>query len=506
MKAELKTQPDKTDIVNYIFFVILKRKFLLITVGIFTFISVVFFTFLVTPTWEGITKVLVERSSKQSLGIFKDVNVPVSSAGLTGHEASSMLSILAGENMAYDIAKEFNLDELSKKKRLNPRNFREKAKNIMVDIMLSPVTLLQKLGLLKKGEKNWLDKAAEDFLKDWQDIKVEMDSGGIELAISAERPALAMDIANRMVELLKERTQSFTREGAKSTYAFLKNQILVAEENLRMTEDELVRFKKENGIVVLEEEKRLNVSKLKELESDLLSIDKQKKEVKTLLSQVKRGFDDQEESLEISTIITRNPVVSVLETSLKNQEMKLASLLIEKQITHPEVQMLMAEIRKSTKVLRDTVLLDLKTELLTLTAREDVLKDIIKEHEEVLKSIPEKELKLARLQETLAIRTSVYQSLKTRFEEMVIEKESMVNEYNIRVLDRAYISGSAKHDWPKWSLSIIAAIVFSITFGFGSIFLIEYWNDSITDSSKIEKDFSVPCIGIVPKYRNRIML
>ncbi len=162
--------------------------------------------------------------------------------------------------------------------------------------------------------------------------------------------------------------------------------------------------------------------------------------------------------------------------------------------------MLEVEIQKNQEALNNTVELDLKTEFLTLTARANDLKNVIRENIINMKAIPGKELELARLQEMLTINTSIYQMLKAKLEKLKIERESVVNEYNIVVLDKAFVSPNDSYDWPSWILSIIAGIVFSCTFGFGSIFILEFWNDSIIQISDIEKGLSLPCIGIVPEY------
>ncbi len=494
----MQAQIDKTEIINYILFVIIKRKVLLITTGLLTFSFIIFFTLLVTPTWEATTRVLIERSSRQNLNIFNDVNIPVSVA--QGNDAMNLLFLLSGENMAYDIAREFKLDELERRKRFKPRKFREKAKIAIVSIIMSPRILLQKIGILSEGEKNWLDEAAEEFLKDWQDIEAETESSVVNITVHGESGELAMDIANRMAELLKERTQSVTRDGAGNSYVFVKNKLLVAEENLRKAENEIAMFKKENNIVMFEEEKKLKVLKLEELESELLSTEKTCREVEMRLSQINKEVEGQKERLKLSTIVAKNPVIAELETLLEKQKIKLAAILIEKQKTHPEVQMLEVEIQKNQEALNNTVELDLKTEFLTLTARANDLKNVIRENIINMKAIPGKELELARLQEMLTINTSIYQMLKAKLEKLEIERESVVNEYNIVVLDKAFVSPNDSYDWPSWILSIIAGIVFSCTFGFGSIFILEFWNDSIIQISDIEKGLSLPCIGIVPEY------
>lgn len=519
----MQTDFSKHELMNYALFVIRKRKVLVLSIGLATFLSIIVFTFLITPTWEGTTKVLIERSSKQSLSVFKDVNLPVGGNIGLNSDALDLLSLLTGENMAYDVVKEFSLDERLRNKRFHPTTLRERIKNLIVDILLSPKTALQKIGLLEKVEKNWLDEAAEDFLEDWEDIEEEEGTSVISITVYGETPRLAMDIANRMVELLRERTQSFTREGARASYDFVQNQMIAAEENLKSAEEALGKFKEENAIVNMEQEKGLKTAKLNEFESELLATSKQRKELEARLFEINTELERQQEKIILSTIIAKNPVVTELEQNLVNLEIKLASLFIEKKEEHPDAQILRAGIQKSKDKLKSAMenivqsqtesinpifqdLLDraiiLRTESFALEAREQALQKIIDDLKAVLKELPTKELELARLQTILDINRSVYDTLKTRLGRLAIEQESMISEYNIRVLDRAYVSDSVDYDWPIWPLNIIAGLFLAIVFGFGSAFLAEYWNDAIINHQDLERDISLPFLGDIPDLKD----
>ncbi len=57
----------------------------------------------------------------------------------------------------------------------------------------------------------------------------------------------------------------------------------------------------------------------------------------------------------LSSLIAKNPVATELEASLKNLEIKMASLLTEKSEDHPEVQRLKAEIQETKNALKSTV-------------------------------------------------------------------------------------------------------------------------------------------------------
>ncbi len=149
--------------------------------------------------------------------------------------------------------------------------------------------MLQKLGILQGAEKNWVDEAAEDFMEDWVDVEVEEGISVIYVTVYGENQQLAMNISNRMVELLSERTQSFSKHGATSSYGYVEKQLADAEAKLREAETALVAFKKKNDIILMDEAKKAQFAKLDRFRSELVSTLKEQKEIAARLSENKAG-------------------------------------------------------------------------------------------------------------------------------------------------------------------------------------------------------------------------
>lgn len=515
----MKTELSRAEIIDYIVFVIRKRFFLLSAIGFFTFALILFLTYLRTPTWEGISTILIERSSKQTLSIFKDFNIPVRGSNIADN--FNLQDILTGQNMTSQIVDEFALDERLRNKRLYPEQLRSKIKNFIIDIILSPLALLQKIGLLQKGEKNWHDKAVEDFMEDWTDIEAVEGTSTIQIIINGETPALSMDIANRMGELLIEKTQDFTRDGARASYNYLAEQLSNAEEKLSSAELDISTFMKDHDYFFIDEEKKIMMAKLGKFETELLSAGKKGKELEAQLKTITTELEKQKKNIVMSTIIAKNPVANDLQSSLLSMEIKLASLLQEKKIEHPEVMRLSVAIETNKQKLNSIVqhvtqsrteslnpisqglierVITIKADRDANTARRDALENIIRTLRVELYALPEKELEFARLQRVLDLNRTVYQAMRGRLEKLAIEQHTMINEYNIRILDSAYVSQSAESDSPNWLLTIIIGVFLSLVFSLGSIFVVEYFNDTVVFPQDVEKTLTMPLLGSVPSY------
>jgi uncharacterized protein involved in exopolysaccharide biosynthesis len=322
-----------------------------------------------------------------------------------------------------------------------------------------------------------------------------------------------------MVELLKIRTSSFSREAAEEAYAFVQNQMAVAEKNLTEAQEDVARYKINNSIIILEEEKKFKVARIDALEAELDNTAKEIEETTSRLAQVTQEMGKLDERIILSSIISRNPLITNLESKLEDMEIALASMMLYKTQNHPEVKMLTAEITRVRTTLLETVRsitnretesvnplyqnlltrsINLKIDDIALNAREKAINKALVNLNDDIKSIPQREFELARREEMLNVNSLVYQALNTKLGELKVEMKSVNSEYGIRVLDRAYLSPDAKKIKPNWPLSIIASIMFAFIFGFTSIFTIEFFNDSIRSTKEIDSLLGAPCLGVLP--------
>lgn len=507
----------KIEYVHYFMLVVRKRQKLIWVVSTSTLVSILFFGWLVTPVWEGTSLVLVERASKQTLGLFKDVDMPVSEASSSGSAALDLIPTLLGWNMAYDLVKQFHLDDRDRERHLNPPTARDWIKKAMAEVVYSPLTLLEWLGLRPSAEKDWLDDAADDFLDDWLDVEEEEEGTGvINITVYGETPKLATDISNAMVQWLRDKTRSFTRDGAENSRSFVESQLQVASETLRKAEDDLAKYKAENSLFSIDDERTLKVQKIDQFQTALLNTQKERREAEANLAAVARELGSQPERKVLSATIAKNPTVAEFENNLVDLELKKASLLVEKAEGHPDVQAIQAQIDSARAEIQASVKeaiqaqteainptyqdllsrsVDLKVQRDVLVARESAFGKIISDLEADLRGLPAKEVELARLSKIVEIDRSIFETLKNRLERLQIEKKTENNEYNLRVLDSAFVPPSRDQDWPLWWLNILVGLFLGGVFGFGTAFVAEYWNEPVLTVADVEEGLGVPFLG-----------
>ncbi len=66
--------------------------------------------------------------------------------------------------------------------------------------------------------------------------------------------------------------------------------------------------------------------------------------------------------------------------------------------------------------------------------------------------------------------------------------------YDLKIIDKAFIPEDASPDWPKWILVIPLGFMGSMLLSFGTVFFIEYWDESFKSPKEIEDRLGLPVL------------
>jgi len=458
--------------------------------GIFlvVFFGIIFGTYLVTPIYEATARILIHMNPQQQLILFNDLVTPApTNISLRINPANNLIEISRSKSIAEKIVKTFGLDRPKE-----TQGARESIKNFLSSVLLSPITLMQKLGLLRKKKPDYLSEAVEKFMEDMEDIQLQEDTEIINLVIWAEDPKLASDIANTMAELLVEKLKEMTQTEAGTAYEFTKQQLKIANQSLQEAEEALMSFKNKERIAFLDEEKEIKLNRLNELEAEyhVVSVD---------LREIQQELLYQEEGSVSDIVIKKNPIIYDLATRVNELESELASVRQKFTEEHPVFISLKAEISEN----KDKLNKEIKSTVNALNARKNALKDEISVLKRELVQIAEKEIELTRLMRNIETNEERFMTLKNKLLELEVQKVTNMSEFDIQIIDAAHIPEGASPDKPIWPLNIAVGLFASIIIGLGFAFFAEYWNDSLKTNKEIEEHLELPVLGSIPDIRKK---
>jgi uncharacterized protein involved in exopolysaccharide biosynthesis len=486
-----------------------------------SFALIIFFTFLTTPIYEATAKILIRPNPQLQLILFKDLATPGKEFPRI-NPAGNLIQILTSQEMAQQVVKKFRLDERLRKKTEEPEELRNVVKRSLVKAITYPIRVIQNLRKVEKRPPNYFADAVEYLIEEVEDIQLQEGTDVISLSIWEETPKLSSDIANYMAKRLIIKSHELDQSSAGNAYDFTKEQVQVAEKTLRISENELLRFKKKENIISLEEQKEAKLKELHRLEGEYINVKVALSEERAKLEQMRGEISRQKQILSHSTIVANNPVVTALRNSLNNTEIQLAGDLERFTKSSKNVKRLRAqsiegrakikeELKKITQ--SDIATLysihsDLPNEYIQLTinvASLEAKKGALEKEIDTLKaetfSLSTKEIELEKLNRKIETNEKLHSSLSDKFSELEVQKASQMSGYDLKTIDTAFIPEDAKPDRPKWILVIPLGFIGSMLLGFGTVFFIEYWDESFKSPREIEERIGLPVLCTVPNMR-----
>ncbi|NVM20223.1 MAG: hypothetical protein HWN68_00400 [Desulfobacterales bacterium] len=513
--------PEKNLILYNILYTIFRRKVALISLSATSFLLIIFSTFLTTPTYKGTTKILIRSNPQQQLILFKDLATPGREAPKI-NPASNLIQILTGQQMAQQVVDRFRLDERLRRKKEKPEELHGLIKQFLVKLVKAvtyPITLVKNLVGVEGQPSNFFSDAVDRLVEEAEDIQLEEESNVINLSIWEETPKLSSDIANYMAELLIERSAELEQVNTKQAYDFTREQLKAAEATLRDSEAELLQFREKNGIVSLEEQKKAKLDELHMVENQHINVKTELSEAKARLDELRKRISAQKKLLSDSPIFANNLVVKELINSLNSAEIRLAGELEKFTESSKSVKSLRAQtsesrekIEKELKAMMksDSAILasihpDLPKDYAQITANFAALaaKQVSLEKEmNALKAeaflLSVLETKLESLNRRRETNESLYKNLLDKHSELEVLKASQMSGHDLKIIDKAFVPEDASPDRPNWILVIPFGFMASLLLSVGSVFFIEYWDETFKSAGEIEQRLGLTVLCTVP--------
>jgi capsular exopolysaccharide synthesis family protein len=506
-------------------YVLFNKKYLIVAVSAITFIGVILGTALVTPMWMATAKVQIQMNPRTQLVLFSDLATPAQMDPKV-RPANNLIQLLTSRSMAEEIVRLYHRDELLKQRTEQPEEGRDVVKRFVRKILGSPIAVLRLIGLLEEeSPPDYFADAVEQFQEDLVDIQLEAETDILTVSVWGESPELATKMANAMIRFLKERLIQIGRSPIEETYNFTKQQFNDVERELNQAQDALRKFKEETNIVQMEEEKRTLIQRQRDLEAALAETKSGLVEKDKRLKEASNQLKQQTQMILSSEVIGNNPLVLEAKSNLRDLEIQLASLRLEKTDLHPDVAALNAGIAEYREKLQNEMerivqsetktvnpvyedlvsqLVSLEIDRIALMGREQALGEELLSIRDELALFPAKEMGLAQLSNLADIKQATYNNLKKKLDELKILKESATSNVNFHVIDDALIYDDVCPDWPKWILNILVGFAGAVVLGLAFAFFIEYWDNSYKTVKAIEEDIGLPVLGSLPYFGKQL--
>jgi capsular exopolysaccharide synthesis family protein len=355
------------------------------------------------------------------------------------------------------------------------------------------------------------------------DVSQENGTDILALAYRSPAPETAEQIVNVLMKVYLEEHLLTNRAEAAAAREFIDKQLPGAEARAQQAEAALRDFKERNNIVQLEEETRLTVSSLDQLEDQMTTLESALADTDAQFRVLRARMGKDPQSALVATALSQAPGIQSILTELQTVEAQIATEQVRFHDQHPTVMDLQTRQANLRQVLfqrieavlgpgtlpanvnleMGEVEADLVADYLRLDAQ---LAGLIEQAEVLLEAealdqrragvLPRLEQEQRELERRLDAATATYNLLLQRLQEVRVAENQNIG--NIRVIQPAEALDNPVA--PRKKLYLVAGAMLGGLLAAATALLLEALDQSVKTVEEAKLYFNQPVLGVIPKF------
>jgi polysaccharide chain length determinant protein (PEP-CTERM system associated) len=364
----------------------------------------------------------------------------------------------------------------------------------------------------------------DTILKFQKSLSVEgiKKSDVIDISFKHQDPKIAATVVNTLANAYLD--QHLRVHKNPQSYNFFQEQSYILKNKLEQSEVALETFKKQNRVTALDEQQRLLLKHIADLDAELKRTLSQEAETRNRILQIRRQLAQTPETIPQGKEVDHNPyLISTLEARLVELQLKEKELLLKYtpqsrlvQNVREEIQMVTDKLDqnekkqygKSRSGLNPThqrlqeELFRNQAEGQALAAKKQTQNRQLASYQNKLEQLNQMEVTLNQLEQAVDVDRQNYRLYLTKFEESRIS-DAMDNKKIANVSLIAPALPPLKPVSPKVLLNIVLAIFLGAFGGLGLGFFTEYLDDSLEKPEDVEKVLQLPVLASIPELDSK---
>lgn len=314
----------------------------------------------------------------------------------------------------------------------------------------------------------------------------------INIKVISQDPQEAALVANTIARAYQNYNVQEKNRKTFETKAFIEKQLQLTSSQLKQAELELQTFKEGYALISMDDQTRNTLDRLYSLEAAYEKIKKQKDEVLTQLQLIKAKAYLSPGKIERTAFVPdKDSPIYGLRAKLSDLFLKRETLLIDYTEQHPQI----VEINDQIQAVILEIAKELEAFLSILKTREADLAAKLHQLRRENQSLPQKALKLVRLQREVQLQESLYSQLKTKYQETLIQESGKVEE--VTIVKPALVP-IGPFNVPSKMMIIFTGIVMGLVIGVVLAFGYEVFDTSMGTIEDVEGLLQVPVLGVIP--------
>lgn len=315
-------------------------------------------------------------------------------------------------------------------------------------------------------------------------------------------PEMAARAANTVVDTYIEHNLEDRLEAIHGATRFLDKKIKEQRERLEESELLLQKYKEEYGIISLKKRENITVSKLAELNSDVLKAENVRVEAETRYRQAK-AIQNKPHMIESLPKVVSNPFITSLKGDEANLSKKLSELSKKYGEKHPRIITLKEKLRTTRNKLNaetKKIINFFKNEYEVALAKEQILKEALEKLKDEAQVVSKHAIAYNVLLRNVEANKQMYEILLTRLKETGVT--GGIQSTIVRVVDRAVVPRHPVR--PRKKRNILLSIIMGLIGGIGVAFSLEYLDNTVKAPDDLKRYIRIPYLGPIPSFKTEL--
>jgi len=451
---------------------LLKRKWTIVSCVVVITVLVAIHSFRATKLYDAVGRIAINHQSdalglKGTVGGYDEDDYIVN--------LDTQAKILESDGIALQVIKNLRLDQ-------DPRftGVPVKAASRAIPLGSAGLTAAQENGLL-------------GGLHGGLTVKVVPRTQIVELHFLSTNPNLSAQIVNELANAYIEQNYQAKFVATDRTSRWLSEQLTDLQLKVEASQQRLVDYQKEHGIVGVDEKQNIITTKLDQLNKELTTAEMERIEKESLY---RMSLEGKPELLPRGTSANESPIDS-LKTQASTLESQLAAMSTQFGANYPKVK----ELDSQLKTVQETLKKELasgaeryKATYLAALEREKLLRDAFESQKQEANQLNESAIQYNLLRRDYESNRQLYDGLLQKLKEAGVA--AGLRSSNVQIIDQARVPmGPSQPNIPR---NITTGFFLSLAGGIGLAFLLEMLDNSVRSPDQVELVAGLPTLGMIP--------
>lgn len=454
--------------------VVLKHRWVIVATAIIVTVLTALYTFHLTPLYEAVGRIAINRESGDVLG-FKEAGDAAAAANEDWDYnvvLDTQVRILQSDSLALQVAHDLQLDQ---KTYFAGKRASEPRRNAATSAPLDP----KQESILLRNFRNSL-----------QVTKVPR-TRVVEIRFLGPDAQLSAQVVNQLINDYIEQNFRTKYESTMQTSNWLSKQLIDLQLKVETSQEDLVKYQKENEILGIDEKQNITTAKLNELNQQLTNAEADRIHKLALYELSKTS------NAESLPGVSDNPVVQRLKEQQADLKTEYAQATTRFGSSFPKVQELKNQIAQVESALQAELgkgVERVRSEYLGSLARERMLGRALEKQKQEANRLNERAIQYNILKRDVETNRRLYDGLLQKMKEAGIS--AGLRSGNIRVLDAARVP--ARPARPNIPFNMAAAMILGLSLGLGLAFVMESLDHSIYYADEVPAVCGLVPLAVIP--------